>query len=291
MTEHIMGNLLVIGGAEDKEKDCKILKYYYREAGEKRARICVITAASEDGEQAGTTYRDLFMKFGCSNVDVIAIKDRAYANVGENIEKIIQASGIFFTGGDQLRITAMIGGTAMGMALQHLYEQGVIIGGTSAGASVMSDTMIIGGQGDTPGEDLIQMAPGLGLLKGAIIDQHFAQRGRIGRLMTAVSLNPYFLGIGIDEDTSVHITKDGNFRVIGRGTVLIADASCAVISNVDDLNNGKPLALAPVKIHVLSEGWRFNITERISFLSEADRLSMNYSVLPKKEMKQEATSS
>lgn len=266
MTEHINGNLLIIGGAEDKQNECKILKYFYSVAGGRESKICVVTAASEQSEQIGRTYENLFQGFGCMGLDIVNIEDRECAAWNHNVEKIARASGVFFTGGDQLRITAMIGGTRLGTALQHCYQQGIIIAGTSAGASVMSDTMIIGGQGDTPGEDLIQMAPGLGFLKGVIIDQHFAQRGRIGRLLTAVSLNPYFLGMGIDEDTSVHIQGNGKIRVIGRGTVLVVDASGALICNVDDINNGKPLALAPVTLHVLCEGGEFNIADRTSIV-------------------------
>lgn len=266
MTEHINGNLLIIGGAEDKLNECIILKHFYNEAGGKESRICIVTAASEQAEQAGRTYEDLFRKFGCTELDIVNIQNREHAALDQNVEKIVRARGIFFTGGDQLRITAMIGGTPLGTALQHCYEQGIIIAGTSAGASVMSDTMIIGGQGDTPGEDLIQMAPGLGFLKGVIVDQHFAQRGRIGRLLTAVSLNPYFLGIGIDEDTSIHIRGNATFQVIGRGTVLVVDASVATICHVNDINKDKPLALAPVKLHVLCEGWEFDIAHRTSLV-------------------------
>lgn len=264
MIEHVNGNLLIIGGAEDKEKECKILKYFFQQAGARESRICVITAASDIAQEAARPYEDIFKKFGCSDLEILHIFSRENANAQENVDKITRSSGIFFTGGDQLRITAMLGGTMLGKALQHAYERKAIIAGTSAGASVMSDTMIIGGAGDTPGEDLIKMAPGLGLLKGIIIDQHFAQRGRIGRLLTAVALNPYVLGIGIDEDTSVHAGADGKLKVIGRGTALIVDASQALVSNVDELFSGRPLAFAPVKLHVLSEGYVFNILERIS---------------------------
>ena len=235
MNEYVSGNLLIIGGAEDKEKDCKILKYFFQQAGGRDSRICVITVASDKAEEAGEPYEELFKRFGCQDLEIINIRTRKDAESQEKVDKLTRSSGIFFTGGDQLRITAMIGGSAVGRTLQHLYERKVIIGGTSAGASVMSETMIIGGAGDTPGEDLIKMAPGLGLLKGVIIDQHFAQRGRIGRLLTAVALNPYILGIGIDEDTSVHVKGDGKIKVIGRGTALILDASFSTVSNVDEL--------------------------------------------------------
>ena len=164
MNEYVSGNLLIIGGAEDKQKDCKILKYFFQQAGGRDSRICVITVASDNAEQAGKPYEELFHKLGCQDLEIIDIRTRKDAESQEKVDKLIRSSGIFFTGGDQLRITAMIGGSAVGRTLQHLYERKVIIAGTSAGASVMSETMIIGGQGDTPGEDLIKMAPGLGLL-------------------------------------------------------------------------------------------------------------------------------
>ncbi|NLP44548.1 MAG: cyanophycinase [Peptococcaceae bacterium] len=264
MMQYNRGNLLIIGGAEDKEKECKILKFFYKEAGGKDSRICIITAASERAAEAAEPYQELFKKFGCADVTALNFYTREDANSPENLTKIKRSSGIFFTGGDQLRITAMLGGTEIGKALHMLYENNVIIAGTSAGASVMSDTMIIGGEGDTPGEDLIRMGPGLGLLRGVIIDQHFAQRGRIGRLLTAVALNPHVLGIGIDEDTSIHVRADGKVRVVGRGTALILDAANAVLSNVDELYDGRPLAFAPVRLHVLCEGFEFNIWERTS---------------------------
>lgn len=270
MIEHNRGNLLIIGGAEDKEKECVILKYFFQEAGGRDSRICVITAASGTAEQAGKIYEELFQKFGCSDIEILNIYCREDGNAQSTVDKILRACGIFFTGGDQLRITAMLGGTAVGEALQQMYERKVIIAGTSAGASVMSDNMIIGGQGDTPGEDIIRMAPGLGLIQGVIVDQHFAQRGRIGRLLTAVSLNPYVLGIGIDEDTAVHVRPDGKLRVIGRGTALILDASKAVVSNVDELFDGRTLSLAPVNLHVLSQGYEFDISERSTRIHESD---------------------
>ncbi|MGI5901428.1 MAG: cyanophycinase [Desulfitobacteriia bacterium] len=263
---HNQGNLLIIGGAEDKQGECVILKYFFREAGAEKSRICVITAASDSAEQTGKVYEKLFTEFGCRDLEIINIYQRSDGNFQDTIDKTIRASGIFFTGGDQLRITAMLGGTALGKALRYVYDRQVIIAGTSAGASVMSENMIIGGEGDSPGEDLIRMAPGLGLIEGVIVDQHFAQRGRIGRLLTAVALNPNVLGIGIDEDTAVHVKADGKLQVIGRGTALILDASEAVLSNVDELFDGQALTLAPVKIHVLSKGVVFDIRERTSTL-------------------------
>jgi len=269
MMQYNYGNLLIIGGAEDKEKECKILKFFYKEAGAENARICIITAASEKAGEAAEPYQRLFKEFGCKDITALNFYTREDANCEENIAKIRQSSGIFFTGGDQLRITAMLGGTEIGKEFHRLHENKVIIAGTSAGASVMSDTMIIGGEGDTPGEDLIRMGPGLGLLRGIIIDQHFAQRGRIGRLLTAVALNPHVLGIGIDEDTAIHVRADGKVRVVGRGTALILDAANAVLSNVDELYDGRPLAFAPVRLHVLCEGHEFNLADRTSRRSVA----------------------
>lgn len=264
MSKYISGNLLIIGGAEDKEKECKILKHFVGEAGGPESRIKVITAATSSGEETGRVYEDVFHRLGCTSVEMINIWERDQANSESILKKIKGATGIFFTGGDQLRLTGMLGGTPLGRALEDLYEQKVIIAGTSAGASAMSDTMIIGGRADTPGEDSTKMAPGLGLLKGVIIDQHFAQRGRIGRLLTAVAMNPYVLGLGIDEDTAVHVKGNGKFEVLGRGTVLVVDASQASVSNVDELFTDRPLALAPVKVHVLCEGFEFDISRRVS---------------------------
>lgn len=210
----------------------------------------------------GKMYVQVFQRLGCTSVEVVHIKDRKQAAEKQTVKALKEAKGIFFTGGDQLRITGLLGGTIAEKIIQEAYHQKKIIAGTSAGASAMSDTMIIGGDTDTPEKDSIKMAPGLGLLGGAVIDQHFSQRGRIGRLLLAAAMNPLILGLGIDEDTAVHIRDNGVLTVLGRGTAMIVDASSTVMSNVCETGEQRPLYLSPVTLHVLSEGCIYSLTNR-----------------------------
>lgn len=263
MKDKICGNLLIIGGAEDKKDDCIILRHFVESAGGISAKICILTVASEIEEEVGKIYLDTFRKMGCNFAEVIHIKNRQQAEDNEKIKKIHDAGGIFFTGGDQLRITGLIGGTATERVVKEAYYQKKIIAGTSAGASAMSDTMIIGSNSNIPEKDSVKMAPGLGLLGGVVIDQHFSQRGRIGRLLLAIATNPRILGVGIDEDTAVHIRDDGVLEVLGTGTAMIIDASPATVSNISDTEEQRPLALSPVKLHVLSEGCVYSLSKRM----------------------------
>ena len=261
MSDHVQGKLLIIGGAEDKKGEKKILKRFVAEAGNKA--VAILTAATEYPEQVGGQYTEIFRSLGVQDVRVLDVADRKQANSEAVAHVLASVSGVFFTGGDQLRITGMIGGTLLGRTLQNLYENGVIIAGTSAGASVMSDTMIVGGEAGTPKKNTLTMAPGLGLLRSIVVDQHFAQRGRIGRLLEAVAQNPYVLGIGIDEDTGILVLPEGRFTVVGGQTVTVVDASGTVASNVSDSRAGQPLVLSPVSMHVLPEGYGFDLRQRV----------------------------
>lgn len=266
LTERIEGKLMIIGGAEDKQGECKILKHFIQEAGGRESRITVLTAATEYPLQVGNEYQALFQELGAQEVQVLDVSDRVSANaqgIGKQFER---STGVFFTGGDQLRITGLLGGTALGRMLQKLYEQGVIIAGTSAGASVMSDTMIVGGEAGTAKKDSLTMAPGLGLLRSVVVDQHFAQRGRIGRLLSAISQNPYVLGVGIDEDTAIIVKSDASFSVVGANTVTVIDAAPSATTNVSETTPGQSLVLSPVLMHVLPEGYGFDLKRRISLL-------------------------
>lgn len=264
MSDYVDGRLLIIGGAEDKEGECKILKRFIQEAGGRESIITVLTAATEYPEQVGAQYQELFQKLGGGEVQILDVSERTGANEESLVRQLEKSSGVFFTGGDQLRITGIMGGTRLGKALHKLYEQGVIIAGTSAGASVMSDTMIVGGEAGTPKKNTLTMAPGLGLLRSVVVDQHFAQRGRIGRLLTAISQNPYVLGIGIDEDTAILVHSDGRFFVVGSNTVTVVDASPTIASNVSESSPGQALVLTPVLMHVLSEGYGFDLKRRVA---------------------------
>jgi len=262
MSEHVAGKLLIIGGAEDKEGDCRILKRFVAESGGRNARIAVLTVATEYPHQVGSEYAEIFRRLGATDVYVLDIPDRMSANATNCFAPVEECSGVFFTGGDQLRITGLLGGTVLGQILHRLYERGVIIAGTSAGASVMSDTMIIGGEAGSPKKAALAMAPGLGLLRAVVIDQHFAQRGRIGRLLSAVAQNPYVLGVGIDEDTAILVDADARFSVVGSQTVTVIDASSSAASNVSETAPGQALVLTPVILHVLSEEYGFDLRRR-----------------------------
>ena len=175
----------------------------------------------------------------------------------------MESTGIFFTGGDQLRITSILGGTRFFTSLHEAYKNGTVIAGTSAGASAMSGTMIIQGNDNDPARKCtLKMAPGLGLLEGALIDQHFHQRGRIGRLLCGVAENPHILGIGLDEDTAVRVYPDAHIEVIGSNSVTIIDGRNIKSSNVSELKPDENLAIANVTLHVLPAGYGFDMADR-----------------------------
>ena len=266
MSEHVDGKLMIIGGAEDKKGECRILRRFLQEAGGRDSRITVLTAATEYPQQVGTEYKGIFQALGAKQVDILDVSNRSQANLEGLSQQLSHASGVFFTGGDQLRITGLLGGTLLGRTLHDLYHRGVMVAGTSAGASVMSDTMIVGGESGTPKKETIAMAPGLGLLRAIVIDQHFAQRGRVGRLLSAIAQNPYVLGIGIDEDTAILVGSDAEFSVMGSQTVTVIDASASRATNVSETAPGQPLVLTPVSMHVLSEGYSFSMKRRVALI-------------------------
>ena len=263
MGEKVKGNLVVIGGAEDKYGDSSILKQVVSEIGGNEGKLMVLTTATENPEEVGNEYRNVFGRLGLSHIDVLNINTRDDANREENVERIIKSNGIFFTGGDQLRITSILGGTKVYDALLNAYLNGVLIIGTSAGASVMSGTMIVDGNSNDPARKCtLKMAPGLGLLEEAIIDQHFEQRGRIGRLLCGVAENPFILGLGIDEDTAIRVYPDAHLEVLGTNAVTIVDGKSIISSNVSELKPDEILAITNVTLHVLPSGYGFDMKNR-----------------------------
>lgn len=257
-----IGRLVIIGGAEDKEGDCSILKEVVRLAGACEARLLVLTAATSEPQQVGALYRHIFTRLGAAEVGVIDVSHRLQAEDPMLVRLLHDCSGVFFTGGDQLRITSLIGGTALFHALVAAYRRGVVIAGTSAGASVMSSTMIIDGSGEQePSVGAVRLAAGLNLVSDVVIDQHFAQRGRLGRLLAAVAQNPYVLGIGIDENTAV-VVDGPDFKVIGTGTVSVLDGQHIAFTNVSEVSPQSALALAEIRLHVLPKGYIFNLQTR-----------------------------
>lgn len=265
--DKVAGNLLIIGGNEDKKGKCKILKRFVEMAGGRDARIAVLTTATEFPHEVGNEYRSLFLEIGAEAATVIYIDDRDTANDKNKAREILDSTGVFITGGDQLRLTSILGGSETDAAIRQAYLSGTVIAGTSAGASVMSDTMIVGGDSsDTPKKSNLGMAHGMGLLQEVVIDQHFAQRGRINRILAAVAQNPLIIGVGIDEDTAIVVSPDEKFVVIGSQTVTIADGRDIINSNISESKPSDPLALTNIILHVLPEGYGYDLKRRTAYI-------------------------
>lgn len=256
------GKLLIIGGAEDKEGDCKILREFLRCAGGTKARIVVMTAATSLPGEVGDNYIRVFERLGAEDVRVVDTQRPEDANNPDYLEAIEQATGIFFTGGEQARIISCLKDTILDAAMHKRYSEGIIVGGTSAGAAMMPDMMIIEGDSETnPRVDAVAMGPGMGFLPGIVIDQHFAQRGRLGRLVTALLLQPAVLGFGIDENTAILVSGD-EFEVIGESAVTVIDESEKLHDNMEGLLKDEGLAICGAKLHILPHGYRFNLKTR-----------------------------
>ncbi|MFC4768533.1 cyanophycinase [Effusibacillus consociatus] len=269
------GHLVVIGGAEDKKGECKILREFVRLAGGPHARIVVITVATELPLEVGAEYLEVFDRIGVEDVRTFDVSNRENANSVSAVKAIEKATGVFFTGGDQVRITNLLGGTKIDAALHKRHEEGMVLAGTSAGASMMSTTMIIEGVPETnPRIGIVEMAPGMEFIPGVVIDQHFAQRGRLGRLLSAVAQYPHHLGLGIDENTAL-VLQNHEFVVIGDGAVTVIDAGALIYSNLPGLRKNDDLALCGVALHILPAGYRFNLRERTPVIekdaTKADR--------------------
>lgn len=257
------GQLVIIGGAEDKEGDCTVLREFVRCAGGTKAKIAVMTAATRLPGEVGEDYTRIFERLGVESVRVIDTERREDADRSEYLEFVEEATGAFFTGGDQARIIECIKGTKLDELLhkRHLQE-GLVVGGTSAGAAMMPDVMIVEGDSETnPSADAVEMGPGMGFLPGVVIDQHFAQRGRLGRLIAALVQQPVVLGFGIDEDTAIIVDGD-EVKVIGRGSVTVVDESGATYNNLDEVLKDEAIAVCGIKLHVLPHGFRFNLKTR-----------------------------
>jgi cyanophycinase len=247
--------LLIMGGAAGPA----LLGRFVELAGAAGSRIVVIATASESPETTGKAYRERFEGLGAGAVRALRLACRADANAPEAEAVLRDATGVFFTGGDQERIITVLGGTAVDTLLHALVAEGrVILAGTSAGAAMMSATMITGG--DRPGvaADSVRTGPGLEFLPCVLIDQHFAERGRLNRLLSAVARYPHELGVGIDEDTAI-LTGGDSFEVLGSGAVTVVDAGAATDIRVPPSG---PIALAGARIHVLPAGCTFHLTGR-----------------------------
>lgn len=256
------GLLIAIGGAEDKVGDRTVLSEVVTRSGGNQAIIALFPTASSIPAELAEMYEQIFRSMGAL-VRTVWIKTRADAEAPENLGLLEGATAIFFTGGAQGRIVTLLGGTPMAQTIRRAYRAGALVAGTSAGASVVCDHMIVQGQkGYAPKRRSVTLAPGLGLTKRLVIDQHFAQRHRIGRLFSAVALNPFLLGVGIDEDTGVVIDGNNRMEVVGRGTVTVIDAAKLQHTDIHETHDTEPAALLGLQVHVLTGGYGFDIDAR-----------------------------
>jgi cyanophycinase len=257
-----VGHLLIIGGAEDKLRQRQILSRFVTLAGGPDARIVVISTASSLGDEASDLYASLFRALGVPDVRGIRPLTREEANDPTVCAAVEDATGIFMTGGNQLRLSSVIGGTLLGRTLLERHRHGAVVAGTSAGASALSTHMVaFGTSGATPKQRMTQLSAGLGLLPGVIIDQHFEQRNRLGRLLALVAQSPALLGIGVDEDTAALVTPSGVLEVIGKGSVTILDPA-RLTTDAYEVKRHRPIMISGVILHSLPSGYRFDIRRR-----------------------------
>jgi len=257
----VPGPLFAIGGAEDKLKKRTVLREFVAAAGGGQARIVVIPTASALGQEIVDLYAALFGTLGAAEVSSVRPETRADAEEPSYVEPLAEATGIFMTGGNQLKLSGVVAGTAFGKAILAAHERGAAVGGTSAGASILAEHMIAFGRaGTTPRQRMTQLSNGLGLVKQAIIDQHFGQRNRYGRLLSLVAQSPALLGIGVDEDTAAVIRGD-RLEVVGRGAVTIFDGS-RITSNAHSARRSAALLASGVVLHVLPESATFDLSTR-----------------------------
>ncbi len=256
------GYIIPIGGAEEKLGNPEILERFVNLCGGTDARISIIPTASQL-EDTGRNYEKLFRKLGCKHARVLAFETREDCQSSEDLAYIDKSHGVFMTGGNQLRLSTTLGGTEVAQRIRRRNAEGMHVAGTSAGAAFMPEHMIAGGyEGSTPSPDMVTMAPGLGLTNKFIIDQHFRQRDRLGRLLTALAYNPFAVGLGLDEDTAAFISPDESLEVVGSGGITLIDPTDLSYSSMDKARRGDPVSLLDVRLHILISGGRFDIATR-----------------------------
>ncbi len=258
------GWIIPIGGAEEKENSPQILRRFVELAGGSSADIVVIPTASQL-RATGPRYERIFGALGAERVTALDFDTRRDCDEAGRLDRLQQATGVFFTGGNQLRLGTLLGGTAVAKAIRVMNASGVPVAGTSAGAAFISEHMIaFGDEGSTPVAGSVRLAAGLGLTNRFIIDQHFRQRDRLGRLMTALAYNPFAVGLGLDEDTAAFIAPDNTVHVEGSGGITVVDAAEVQFSSMDSVNEGQAVCLLGVKLHILTRGATFNLHTRLA---------------------------
>lgn len=259
------GFIIPIGGAEEKMSDRTILRRIVQTCGETQARIAIIPTASQMTDTS-SRYERVFKELGAGETFSLPFEERRDCERADWLERLGQANGIFMTGGNQLRISTTIGGTPVAEMIRERNQAGELhVAGTSAGASVMAEHMIAYGEGgSTPSADMVTLVPGLGLTQKVIVDQHFRQRDRLGRLLTALAYNPRPVGIGLDEDTAAFIGPDNTLEVVGSGALTVVDPSDMEFSSMDSAQDHEPVCLINIRLHVLVQGGTYDIESRVA---------------------------
>jgi cyanophycinase len=256
------GHLFMIGGAEDKLRQRQILARFASLAGGADARVVIVSTASSLGDEATELYISLFRQMGIGDVRGMRPLVRDDADDRRLVNQLNDATAIFMTGGNQLRLASVVGGTLLGRAIVERHRRGAVVAGTSAGASALASYMVaFGTSGSTPKQRMTQMSAGLGLLPGVLVDQHFEQRNRIGRLLALVAQSPSLLGIGIDEDTAALVSPGGVLEVLGKGSVTIIDPA-RLRTDAYEVKRHRPIMVSGVILHSLPGGYRFDLRRR-----------------------------
>jgi cyanophycinase len=256
------GWIVPVGGAEDKEGRAEILRRFLSVSGGDKSRIAIIPTASQL-ESTGRRYEEIFKDLGAESATALAYKTRRDTDRADWMDVLEKATGVFLTGGSQLRIATILGGTPVATTVRRLNARGISVGGTSAGAAILSEHMIaFGAEGATPLAGMATLTPGFGLTNRMIIDQHFRQRDRLGRLLSALAYNPFAVGLGLDEDTAAFIDPDGCIHVVGASAITIVDALGMEHSSMANAELGQPICMTGVRVHVLTAGATFDLQTR-----------------------------
>ncbi len=262
--------VMIIGGAEDKVNECAILRAFFESAGGAEAKIGIIPAASREPAVVGDRYYQIFTGMGAAQVQVLDIRHREECDEARWLEALADCTGVFVTGGDQVRLCELLGGTYLVKNIKEgLAKNELVLAGTSAGAAMMGEDMIAGGSsGESPNATLVDLAIGLGIVPELLVDQHFHNRNRMARLLSAIAVHPNRLGVGIDEDTCIAMVGDGTFEVLGKGTITVVDPGELTHTkksnklDVAGLEESAPISLHNLKVHVLKRGDRYDYKHR-----------------------------
>ena len=253
------GPVILIGGAEDKLKAKRILTRFVKLAGGDDARIVVVSTASMFGERTLASYRTVFQELGAADVVGLDPHERDEAEDPSTAATLVDATGVFLTGGNQLRLTSVVAGTRLGSAINLAHDRGAVVAGTSAGASALAGHMLaFGDTGATPRHGHVQVAAGLGLVPGVIVDQHFEQRTRLGRLLAAIAQSPSLIGLGLDEDTAAIVYADRSMEVVGRGAITIVDGS-QMRTDAYRIKGRRPMMVSGARLHSIPADYWFDL--------------------------------